>query len=151
MSKEQLDKVVDSCIDMDMDVPLSAALIAKCAMDIIDPDSDSPVLVSYSANLYLRELARARLRGAFDPTQSKDNNQIEMFECLQDRYPVHREDDNGDVHIYYDKRMNLSYEERMFNLDRMKREITTKQKHYDALMAETMTLLDKGYFSKDGT
>jgi hypothetical protein len=149
MSKQQLIDVVDECIGMEYDVPVVPALIAKCALDVIDPNSDSPKLVSYATNLYLREIARRRLARAFDPVESKNTDQVEMFEKLQDMYPAHRPDASGNMEFAYVPRMQLTYEERLFNIDRMQKEISSKQKHVDALSAETATLVDSGFFNNE--
>lgn len=153
MSREQIKDVVDSCIEQEnLDVPLSPALIAKCAYDLIDPDHESPWLVQYSSNQYLREIARERLRRTFDPLEiDKNKDQVEMFEKLQDMYPAHRPNSDGKLEFNYVPRMQLTYEERLYNIERMEREIISKQKHVDALRAETDHLLDEGFFSNQAS
>lgn len=138
---EQVEAIIKSCMNDDIDIPMSAASLAKCALDIMDPENISPALVSYACNRELRQIARQLLRREFDPSTKESTDQVEMFDKLQDRYPAHR---NGE--LLYVPRMQLTYEERMFNVERMQREIESKQKHADALMAETQSMLEAGFF-----
>lgn len=140
--KEQIENVIRQCIGEDMDIPISPALVAKCAMDILDPDNITPSTVAYAANLELRQVARKILRRAFDPIDP-DNTQSEMFENLQDKYPAHRGDE-----IVYVPRMQLTYDERMYNVSRIEKEAESKLRHADELRAETEELAAQGFFDE---
>ena len=127
---ELLMDVLRECLEkVDSEIEIQPALLASCAVKLIDPEKLSPKLVEWAANLELRQLARGLLRKKFDPI-AEDNPQAEMFECLQDRYPTKR---NGEpTYVLLDE---LTEDEIQENLNRMAREINAKQKHYDALQA----------------
>ena len=122
--------VLRECLDViNSEIEIQPALLASCAIKKIDPETLSPPLVGWAANLELRQLARGLLRKKFDPTH-EENPQAEMFEGLQERYPTKRNAEP--TYVVLDE---LSDEEIEDNLVRMGREISAKQKHYDALEA----------------
>lgn len=129
-STERLMDVLRECLDVvNSEIEVQPALLASCAIKIIDPQGLSPTLMGWAANLELRQLARGLLRNKYDPI-AEDNPQTEMFEGLQERYPTKR---NGEpTYVLLDELEDDEIEE---NLARMAREITAKQKHYDALEA----------------
>ena len=90
---EHTDRLMDvlrECLAaVNSEIEIQPALLARCAIKTIDPRDMSPPLLSYAANLELRQLARGLLRKNFDPI-ADDNPQAEMFEGLQDRYPTKR-------------------------------------------------------------
>jgi len=127
---DKLMDVLRECYDaINSEIETQPALLASCAMKKMDSESTSPVLVAWAANLELRQLARSLLRKHCDPTDP-ENPQAEMFDGLQDRYPTKRNGEATYVLLDY-----LTDEEIEENLVRMGREITAKQKHYDALEA----------------
>lgn len=126
----ELTEVLHKClIQLESDTEIQPALLAHRALQKMDPERTAPYLVTWAANLEMRQLARALLRKEFDPL-APDNKQIEMFEGLQTRYPTRRNDEPTYVRLE-----ELTNDEIDMNLERMSREIAAKQKHYDALMA----------------
>ncbi len=129
---DHLMDIIRECLaEVDSEIEVQPALLARCAMLKIDPNDVSPVLVAWAANLELRQLSRGLLRKKFEPM---DNPQITMFEGLQDRYPTKRNSE-----ATYVKLDELTDNEIDENLDRMASEIAAKQKHYDALLAFKMS------------
>jgi hypothetical protein len=147
--QEQLMNVLRSCMKDDTDIPISAASLAYCAMDVLDPEKLSPNLVAYGCNMELRQMARAILRREFEPSIGEEP-QDEMFEGLQERYPVKRFDEDGESVLLYAPRMQLTLDERYYNIERMQKQIDGRQKQLDAFMAETVSLQDSGFFSDNG-
>lgn len=129
-STNRLMDVLRECLDVvDSEIEVQPALLASCAIKIIDPDGLSPALMQWAANLELRQLARGLLRINYDPI-ADENPQAEMFEGLQKRYPTKRNEEP--TYVLLEELTDDEIEE---NLVRMAREISAKQKHYDALQA----------------
>ena len=127
---EQLANYIRKIInDYEADIEIAPAFIAREVMAEIDPSCLSPILVSYAANHQLRQMARQELRKEFDPI--KTDKQQEMFEGLQERYPCKRH--GGCVYVL---RSELTEDEYRVNIERMQREVFSKQQHVDALIAE---------------
>jgi hypothetical protein len=84
-----------------------------------------------AANLQMRQIARDVLRDLFE-TEIKEKIQHELWPDLQARYPIaHPEGDEPN----YAKLEDLSEEDWIYNVNRMEREISSKQDHLDALIA----------------
>ena len=130
---ENTDRLMDvlrGClVSIHSEIEIQPALLASRAMKEIDPSGSSPPLVAWAANLELRQLGRGLLRKSFDPI-ADDNPQAELFEGLQERYPTKRNGESTYVLL-----SDLTDDEIDENLNRMAREVTAKQKHYDALLA----------------
>jgi len=143
---EQITQIIKSCMSDDPQAIMSAASVANCVMDVIDPARAAPVLVSYCSVLELRQMARQLLRRSYEPTASEDIDQVEMFDGLQTRYPTVRGGDRC-----YVPRMQLTIDERYENSTRIRTEGEAKIKGADALDAETKKLLASGYFDAQST
>lgn len=127
---DRLLDILRVCLEkFDSESEVKPALLASEALKVIDPDDSSPVLMSWAANLELRQLSRGMLRNHYDPTEM-ETPQIELFEGLQDRYPTKRGGEPTYVLL-----AECTDEEIQENLDRMARQITGLQKHHDALEA----------------
>lgn len=144
---KQLEDTLRQCLEIVYnEVAISPAMLASCAINKLDSDNVSPILVQWGCNLELRQMARAMLRREFDPLIDKnDDHQPELFTGLQAKYPCKRNGEN----VYVD-RMRLTKEERLFNIERMSREIDAKTQHRDALQAETDELDVNGFFAEVG-
>lgn len=142
----QLEQVLRACLeDMEDEIEVSPALLAHCAVKILDPDGNSPALVEWGCNLQLRQLSRQILRREYDPVDRAIDNQTELFAGLQQRYPVER---NGE-HVYV-PRMAQTLEERRKNEDRMYKSADGLISHADKHKAETDMLVATGFFADGG-
>lgn len=141
----QLTEILRECItQFDSDIAISPAILASQAMKMMDDGGVSPVLVAYSSNMNLRQIARKLLRREFDPVYEDDSGQSEMFTGLQERYPCLRADD-----FVYVQRMRMTLEEREFMVSRLRKEALAKTQHADSLQAETEELKIAGHFAVD--
>ncbi len=128
---------------------ISATYLASCVMKKIDPDSIAPELVSWGCVLELRQLSRQVLRKEYEP-KNEDNGQIEIFEKLQERYPVKRHIGIGDeksIESGYISRMDMTREERREAAEKFRRISNAYAEHADALNQETDALEAQGAFS----
>jgi hypothetical protein len=143
----QLEETLNICLkQIEDEIEISPAFLSDCAMKRLDAFNRAPVLVKWGCSLQLRQLARGILRGAFDPMSDESKaSQSDMFGGLQDKYPCTR---NGD-RVYVD-RMNLTRNERHYNMLRLTKEANTKLQHAEALKAETEILDAQGYFDENG-
>lgn len=139
----QLNEILRECIsNFESDAPLSPAVLAMMAMKRLDEGGVAPVLVAYSSNLNLRQMARNILRREFDPIEKAESGQVEMFDKLQDRYPCER---NGE--LVYVVRMQMRLEERRRVENRMRLAGVALIEHSDSMRAETDSLEAQGYFN----
>lgn len=84
--------------------------------------------VYQAAHMYLRQIAREMLRTMFGGGSNfTDDEQHELYPDLQARYPIAHGD--GDE-PQYARLETLTYEDWLYNRNRMEREIATKQKHF---------------------
>lgn len=121
------------------DVEISPAKLATFAYLIIDPEHVAPMLVEGAAILELRQLARS-ICATRDRDQANETEQMSMFDMqLQPRYPARRGEE--DVYVL---RSCLTEEERRHNSARLRKESEAKNRHADALDAETDDLLMRG-------
>jgi len=121
-------------------IPIDPASLAETVYKKIDPSSRSPLLVRYSALMHIRQMGRSicRERYKFHEEEAENNSQGNFFE-LQPRYPVMR--DGIEVYI---PRMEMTYEDRLENIQRLESEAKTKSRHARALRAETDNLVRSG-------
>ena len=90
-------------------------------------------VVYMAAHLQFRQTARGLLRNLFEPDADIDPEaQDELFPELQSRYPIRRAVGQEPV---YRKRENLTREDRDYNINRLQRQIASKQRHLDAFEA----------------
>ena len=141
----QLEQVLRECLgNIQDEIEVSPALLAHCAVKILDPDGNSPALVEWGCNLQLRQLSRQILRREYDPVDRAVDQQ-ELFAGLQQRYPVER----GGEHVYV-PRMAQTLEERRKNEDRMYKSADGLISHADKHKAETDMLEATGFFAEGG-
>ncbi|WP_330178346.1 hypothetical protein [Candidatus Vondammii sp. HM_W22] len=79
----------------------------------------------------------------FGVDATHNGDQVEMFEGLQERYPAKRHDDS-----MYILRAEMTLDERLLIPMRLRKEANEKLKHADAFEAETLYLMEEGYFLK---
>lgn len=115
---------------------IAPPMLAKLALEELDPEKSTPVEVEELADHALRQIARDELRRVHDPIE-KDDPHPDMFDGLQDRYPC--ADKKG-----YILRVAMSLEDRTYNITRLKKEAKAKTEHATALQAETDHLLAAG-------
>ncbi len=125
---------------------ISPANLAAQAINMLDPGHASVASIEWGCNLKLRDMAAALMRKTLNPAYENDadSGQIDLFAGLQDRYPAKR--NGGAVYV---NRMDLTLDERMANISRMKKEVSEKQKHIDAFTRETQHLMESGYFAEE--
>lgn len=120
--------------------------VATGAMQLIRFDYGVHNAGWYGCYQHMLELARARLRGRYDPAaraKAYTEGQSELFDDkLQDRYPRRpRREFNGSwADPEYVLRSHLNAEDRWFNIDRLRHVSGAAAKHSDALEAETVEL-----------
>jgi hypothetical protein len=130
--ERELSDLVQRIVEQaDGEVWISPAWVATAVMMKIDPDRSSPRLVYQGCHLQLRQIARACLRGHFDPVD-EDNPQHELFTGLQDRYPVKRKRGEDPRYVL---REAMSDEDAEFNVHRFRNASLALTKHADALKA----------------
>ena len=90
---EQLSGIVRKAIDGYGEAEvISPEVIGNQVLQVMDPESDAPILVSYGCSLEIRQIARGILRRSFDPVKKVEEEQADAFDGhLQDRYPVERD------------------------------------------------------------
>lgn len=139
MSKEgqQLHDLVAEAIDRRRAAPrLNPATIAKEVLDKLDAEQPSHPLVWVGCNLELRQIARGQLAVRFDPIKDDVDDQPELFEGLQWRYPeaapdgMKRSADQG-----YVLRDLMTDADIRWNVNRLRSEASAKLEHADALEA----------------
>ena len=129
-------------LGFDSELPISAEAVAAEAIDKMDPDNESPVLVRWGCVLEVRQLSRAILRREYEE-DGIEGRQGDMFAgILQDRYPGF-----GDHAGKYMPRELMSQEDYERNIARLRREAEAKQEHADALQAEMDARFGVGYMA----
>lgn len=143
---EQLTSCLKECLsEYGASEIISAESLAACAINKLDSEHSAPMVIEWACNLKLRDISRNLLRRNYESkVDDEEEAQVDMFESLQDRYPAKREG----KHVYV-PRLQLSIDERMANLKRMKSEVAEKQKHIDAFNQETIKLMEEGYFLEE--
>jgi hypothetical protein len=129
--RELNDLVRDAVEKAEGQIWIDPAWIATAVMAKIDPERISPVLVYKGCHLELRQLARAHLRGTFDPID-EDHLQHELFTELQDRYPVKRKRGEDPRYVL---REAMTDEDGDFNVGRLRNASHALAKHADSLEA----------------
>jgi hypothetical protein len=119
---------------------ISPVDLASRVYSNIDSKDVAPALVRLAAILELRQLARAvcRQRITLKEAEAEQNSLFDFK--LQPRYPVKRDlEEEG-----YVLREYLTYDERRYNIERLRKEANAKLTHADALEAETEQLISLG-------
>jgi hypothetical protein len=116
---------------------VSPVAIANDCMAVLDPKVRSMPRVYQGCHLYLRQLARAVLARAFDPSDKKkrarDASAIADLFKLQARYPqAHTADLEDPVYV---RKEDMTREDVQYNIDRLRSEGRSKMAHADAIVA----------------
>jgi hypothetical protein len=118
------------------EVRINPSWIATEALLEIDPDKQSVPLVYLGCHLELRQIARGLLRQHFeDPPSPADDAiaQHDLFPDLQRRYPSARSKEASEPeYVLLDE---MSDSDIWFNVERLRKEGTSKLRHADALEA----------------
>jgi hypothetical protein len=131
-------------------VAVSPAGLAEQVMRGIDPKDRSPMLVRMAAVLALRQMARQICTDCHREDERRvERGQGSLFE-LQGRYPAFRSVAGGPPERVYVLRSQLTYAERIRNVDRLAIEAAAKKRHSESLLAETDLLVREGTLSIDG-
>ena len=133
-----IDKTIN---EFDPELPISSIMVARLTAKALDPGSLSPPPIAYAAELEIRQLTRGRLRVLGG--EETENDTVDMFEKLQNRYPVEREGDLVSV-----PRHLMTFDEYMMTASRLMREGQAKIAHADALKREALEKMASGYFKK---
>ena len=133
---EQVIREIDICIFENKDISISPASVAACVLEVINSEGITPPLVEWMANLEIRQLARGKLRKKYE-IEEDDNVQHDIFEGLQQRYPVPVSKGEENKYILLE---HLTHDELMFNVNRLRKEAEGKLKHADLLEAYTNTI-----------
>ncbi len=128
----------DALSAFNSDLPVSPTILARKAMAVCDPDTESPEIVRFAAELHFRQMARGLLRTAYEET---NDQQSEMFDKLQDRYPG--TGDNAGVYVPLNQMTSEDFEH---NIHRLRAEAAAKNAHADALRAKYAELKESGHF-----
>jgi hypothetical protein len=113
-------------------VSISPTWVASEAMQELDPDRTSPMLVYAGCNLQLRQIARGQLRRKFQPDDDK-GAEHDLFPGLQQRYPTARSARAEDPE--YVLLEHLTMTDIDYNVARLRSEARAKLAHADALEA----------------
>ena len=113
---------------------VSPSWLATEAMHSIDPGRSSHPIEYAMAHLQFRQLARSICAGRWRESERADpQDQHELFPMLQKRYPtshsVSREEPEYVLLEY------MTAEDVRYNVERLRSEAASKQKHADALAA----------------
>lgn len=114
---------------------VSPAWLATEAMVELDPSKIAPHLVYRAAHLQLRQIARGLCRRQYDDDAGEPSAQHTLFDGLQARYPIPRQEPDDDPE--YLRLEALSEEQAMFNIERLRRGAAGLLQHADALEAWT--------------
>lgn len=133
MEQQSLIDVVNSAIlNSSNQIRVSPSWVANSAYKSLDPTELAPYRARLAATEHLKQLARQQLRGKFDPKEDETGlEQHDLFPDLQRRYPIKHESQDGDP-IYVNLE-DLTDPDIQWNVQRLRREATTKQKHAAAL------------------
>ena len=128
--------VLRQCLaEIESDIAIAPSLLARCALKKLDPTDSTLAVITWIATLQLREMARALLRDTFsdDAVESK---QHDMFPGCQAMYPTMRDGESTYVPL-----KQITPAELQDNIDRLAREVKTKNKHIRALRAYQREML----------
>jgi hypothetical protein len=127
-----VERVIDLCRKL---TDVSPAWVATQAMTLIAFPRDLHRLGYAGCHLELRQIARGKLRGRFDPTVIADADaEPDLFpETLQERYPLPRSKPGDEPR--YRLLNNLTDEDVEYNVARMKKAGDALLKHADRLAA----------------
>lgn len=108
--------------------------VANEAMQKLDPKRVSPPSVYHGCLMYARQIARERLRKTFerDDETAADTAQHELFPELQARYPAKRSKSGEEQYVLLD---DMTADDVAYNVNRLRQEAISKEKHADALEA----------------
>ena len=121
-------------------VSIDPTYLAEHARKRLDPNNESPALMSWAAVLEFRQLARSICRARLKAEEESVEQQADLFSGqLQGRYPAVRHGREQ-----YVLRSELTLAERMQNITRLLAEAESKQRHARALQAETDSLQARG-------
>jgi len=121
--------VIGSIVDKWQQDQMRPDWIANAALKEIDPENVTPYDVQIPALMELKQAARKLLRGRFESIDGSID-QHELFPTLQKMYPIPYDKDDVPT---YTKLELLTQEQAMWNVNRLRKEAKTKQKHADAL------------------
>jgi hypothetical protein len=110
------------------EIRVSPAWLATEAMNFLDPERKSQVLIYRAAHLQFRQLARGMCRIKFEG----EADTHDLFPELQRRYPARHKEDVEPEYVLLE---HLEEEDVTYNYDRLKSEARAKMKHADALLA----------------
>ena len=149
-AKDQLSDVISKTINRFRKdkKPLAPTVIAESVYQKLDPNADAPFLVRFTSQCDIQERSRSQLRALFGREEQLNANRSgagRQFSLLQDFYPTGREEG------VYLPRMELSYEQRMDNVDRLASTGEGFTAHADELRAETEMLVAQGNLKKPKT
>lgn len=132
--EEELAAVVQRIIDLCVHTAeVSPAWVATQAMVVIGFDRGLHRLGYAGCHLELRQIARAKLRGRFDPVEPKSDDIDDLFpETLQERYP--RRPKRGEEPVYVLLHL-LTDDDVAYNVKRMRRAAGALNRHADRLEA----------------
>lgn len=132
--EEELSSIVQKIIDLCIKTAeVSPAWVATQAMTVIGFDRSLHRLGYAGCHLELRQIARAKLRGRFDPVEPKTDDIDDLFpETLQERYP--RKPKRGEEPVYVLLHL-LTDDDVAYNVKRMRRAAGALNRHADRLDA----------------
>ena len=125
---EVINNVIEEWVSVGQD-SVRPAWIANAAFKILDAEGITPMDIQYPALQQMQHAARSSLRGRFE---SSDGNidQHELFPTLQKMYPIPVA--AGEESVYLKLEM-LTQSQALWNVNKLRKEAKTKQKHADAL------------------
>lgn len=127
--RETIAEIVASKTD---DITVSPSWVATAVMRQWDPRRESHPCEYYCSHEHIKQIARELLRAKFDP-RSEDNPQHELFENLQERYPVAR--DNPKDEPVYILRDAMTKKDVDYNVRRFRMAAEALIHHADALQS----------------
>lgn len=131
--ERKLAEIIARIIDArDGQIRISPNWVATEAIQELDPERVSPILVYSGCHLELRQMARQQLRQKYHPDSS--DKEPELFDgMLQPRYPTVRSvrDDEPEYILLG----HLTEQDISYNVARLRAEARAKLKHADALEA----------------
>lgn len=130
--ERKLAEIIARIIDArDGAIKISPNWIATEAMQELDPDRASPMLVHAGCHLQLRQIARQQLRQKYQPDDSAGAEPELFAGQLQSRYPSSRTARAEDPE--YILLEHLTEHDISYNVARLRAEARAKLKHADAL------------------
>jgi hypothetical protein len=131
--ERRLREIVERIVSIrDSDIAISPSWVATQAMFELDPKKTSESNIYLAAHLQFRQIARKVLGAKFEAEVDADKDQHPLFPDLQRRYPLpHLKDEEP----RYKLLEYLDHDERVFNVNRLRKEASGKLAHADALEA----------------